>query len=264
MMISKTKKISKQELEVFYNKYNRREYIHPDPLEFVYNYNSKLDKEITAFIASSLSYGNVKHILKSIAKVLGIMHPSPSLYLQNQSEAVIKKDFSTFKYRFTKGSEISSLLIALKKILKKYSSLEDCFLLGYSQNDKNVFSATEKFVDILFHLMECKRSSLIPHPSKGSACKRLNLFLRWMVRNDDVDPGLWKSISPAQLIVPLDTHMIRVSIKFGFIPRKQSSIKTALEVTHAFSKINPIDPVKYDFSLTRVGIRSKLDIDILI
>ncbi|MCJ7774009.1 MAG: DUF2400 domain-containing protein, partial [Desulfobacterales bacterium] len=106
-----------------------------------------------------------------------------------------------------------------------------------------------------------KPGHLVAHPQKGSACKRMNLFLRWMVRQDAVDPGGWDDVSPSKLVIPLDTHMYRIGLRLGFTTRKQMDMHTAIEITKGFQKVIPDDPVKYDFSLTRFGIRNDMNFD---
>lgn len=240
-------------LEMLYGNYNRREFVHPDPLEFLYNYSDPRDVEIAGLIASSLAYGNVKQILRSVEKVLSQMTPSPFAYLKKTDVPTMRKQFKDFKHRFTTGDDICCLLSGMKSAVEKYGSLEKCFMAGLKNEHETVFEALSEFKDRLNPNL-----NLLPSPCKGSACKRLNLFLRWMVRKDDVDPGIWRDVPREKLIVPLDTHMHRISIKIGFTKRKQANMKTAVEITKAFSKISPDDPVKYDFVLTRFGIHDEL------
>lgn len=247
---------SRAALDELYCRFNRREFIHPDPLEFVHNYEDPLDREVVGIIASSLAYGRVNQILKSVSKVLALMGPSPSAFLLENSPRRLHGTFEDFKHRFTTGDEIASLLVNTKKILKECGSLQGCFLRGLGNKDCNILPALAAFVERLNGGTPRDGSMLLPSPLKGSACKRLNLFLRWMVRHDKVDPGVWKEVEPSALIVPLDTHMHRISRRMGLTTRKQADIRTALEITRAFGTLNLEDPVRYDFALTRPGIRS--------
>lgn len=249
------------QLNKLYKKYNRREFIHPDPLEYLYKYESSQDKEVVAVIASALAYGRVAQILKSIGSALRRIDPSPYKFIKKSSEKTIKEKFRGFKHRFAEGNDMAFLLIGLKKVLKKYSSLNECFLAGYKKTDPTIIPALEKFVDNI--TAGASASHLLPHPSRGSACKRLNLFLRWMVRKDDVDPGVWIGVPRSKLIIPLDTHMHKISVLLGFTKRKQGNLITALEITRKFAEISPDDPVKYDFVLTRLGIRQDMNYNIL-
>ena len=250
----------KIELNRLYNRYNRREFIHPDPLEFLYHYDDIYDREIVAIIASSLAYGKVSQILKSISSVLKHISP-PSLFLKKASLKSLNRTFYDFKHRFTKGEELAILLFGVKKIIEKYGSLKNCFIDKLSPNDDTIFPALSKFIDELIFCSNGKYNSLIPSPKKGSALKRLNLFMRWMVRKDEVDPGGWEDIPKSMLIIPLDTHMHKISLLLGLTKRKQADLKTAFEITKAFKGIAPDDPVKYDFALTRLGIREEINTD---
>ncbi|RKY09485.1 MAG: TIGR02757 family protein [Planctomycetota bacterium] len=252
----------KEALEKLYVKYNRRELIPPDPLQFVYNYHRKADIEIVAFLASALAYGRVGQIEKSLTDLFGRMGNSPFEYAQNFN-AEKREKLKSFKHRFTTGDCLSDLLELLQPVLSRFGSIEELFMQGYSCSDKNIVPALSRFCDSLTaaHNGRTPRSLkyLLAAPAGGSACKRLNLFLRWMVRNDEVDLGLWKSVDKAKLIVPMDMHIFKVSKMLGFCRRKNISLKTAVEVTSRFAKIEPNDPVKYDFALCRIGMSQNSD-----
>jgi uncharacterized protein (TIGR02757 family) len=242
-------------LEDLYSRYNGFEHIHPDPLEFVYHYDAKLDREISAFIASSLAYGRVHQILSSVRSVLDAMGPSPSAFLLENSPARIRKEFHYFKHRFTTGAILSNLLTALRKLAFEFGSLESAFLSGFSKTDPNILPALTGLVKKFEQAGGLTMPMFLPSPDGGSACKRLNLFLRWMVRSDNVDPGIWQTVPASHLIVPLDTHMHRIASAMGLTSRKQADMRCAIEITGAFRSIRPDDPVRYDFALTRLGIK---------
>lgn len=233
---------------------NRPEFIHPDPLEFVWRYKQRADREIVGLIAACLAYGNVTQILKSVEKVLSPMGTSPSGWLRKTGPQTIKNNFKAFKHRFTTGAEMTVFLLNIKRAVVGHGSLENLFLKGYDKNEATVENAIYKFVNG-FNALGCA-PSLTPCPEHKSSFKRLNLFLRWMVRRDAVDPGVWTKVSPAKLIIPLDTHMRQVAMSLGMTARKDTSMKTAAEITAFFRKVSPADPVKYDFALTRAGIRA--------
>lgn len=249
----------KNRLETLYKDYNRRRYVHPDPLEFLYNYKDIQDREIAGLIASSLAFGRVEQILLNVNVVLKKMDPSPYYYLQHSSYDSIRNDYKGFVYRFVGEKDITNLLYGVKQVLSEFGTLKACFLSGLSHDDETVLPSMSFFVKH-FSGKNCKPGYLLAIPDKGSACKRMNLFLRWMVRKDEVDPGGWGEFPASKLIVPLDTHMHKIGLKLGLTNRKQANMRTALEITEAFRQISPDDPVKYDFSLTRFGIRSELDI----
>jgi uncharacterized protein (TIGR02757 family) len=233
-----------------YRKYNRRVYIHPDPLEFVLNYDDQSDREIVALIASSLAYGRVEQILRSVSSVLDVMD-RPSEFIADADS--FRRRFGSFKHRFTTGDELVSFLLGIRGAIDKYGSLKDCFVAGYSPDDRDIFPALCSFVDSI-RGQDDNCSSLLPSPQRGSACKRLNLFLKWMVRQDNVDPGGWSGVDKSKLIIPLDTHMYRIGVALGMTERKSADLKTAREITDGFKVIEPSDPTKYDFALTRLGM----------
>ncbi len=239
-------------LEDAYLRYNKPEFIHPDPLEFIWRYKNRADREAVGIIAACLAYGNVTQILKSVEKILGPMGTSPAAWIKSASTAGIRKTFSSFKHRFTTGAEMAVFLLNIKHALEKHGSLEKLFLEEYDKGEATVENAVYKFVDN-FNALGCA-PSLTPCPEHKSSFKRMNLYLRWMVRKDAVDPGVWTGVSPSKLIIPLDTHMRQVSMGMGITKRKDTSMKTAAEITAYFREVNPKDPVKYDFALTRAGI----------
>jgi uncharacterized protein (TIGR02757 family) len=248
----------KARLDRLYERYNRREFVHPDPLEFLYGYSELPDREVVALLASSLAYGRVAQILRSASWVLGRMGPEPHGFLTRSSEQSLQRTFADFRHRFTTGEHLIGLLIGIKRALGRHGSLGSCFAAGFDPRHHTLLPAVTAFVDALSLENGCGQFRLLPSPRKGSACKRVNLFLRWMVRQDAVDPGGWSGVPPTRLIIPLDTHMHRICLKLGLTRRKQANLRTALEVTAAFRTIAPDDPVRYDFSLTRLGIRRGL------
>ncbi|OPL17117.1 MAG: hypothetical protein AVO38_05810 [delta proteobacterium ML8_D] len=253
--------ILKDSLERLYRYYNSREFVHPDPLEFLYRYEDISDREIVAFIASSLAYGRVAYIIKSVSLILERMEPTPSIFLKQSSLNTICRTFSGFKHRFTQDRKLCAMLFGLKKVLERHGSLQACFSSGLNDCDDTVLPALAAFTGELILSAGDKLEHLVPLPAKGSACKRLNLFLRWMVRSDEVDPGGWKSVPASKLIVPVDTHMHKICNMLGLTARKHADMHSALEVTAAFRTIVPADPVRYDFCLTRLGIRKDANID---
>jgi len=248
----------KGHLDSLYARFNRREYVSPDPLQFLYDYRDPADREIVGLIASSLAYGRVAQILASVSNVLDRM-TKPSRFLRRASRKKLDDAFLGFKHRFTTGKEMSAMLYGTKLVIEKYGSLGNCMAKGVEGGDNTVIPALKRFVTKIDEGAKGEAPSLLPDPSRGSACKRLNMYLRWMVRSDDVDPGGWKGICPSKLIVPIDTHMHRICTELGFTSRKAADLKTAVEITWAFRRLSPSDPVRYDFSLTRLGIRDELD-----
>lgn len=251
----------KDTLERLYEKYNHSELIKPDPLQFVYRYSKPADMEIAAFLATSLAYGRVEQIEKSLNDLFGRMGESPYEFVRD-FDVSERERLSSFKHRFTTGEDICDLLELLREVLGQFGSIEQYFAQGYNPEDANILGALSKFCDSLCanyakehggHISRGLRYLLVS-PEGGSACKRLNLFLRWVVRDDEVDTGLWKSIDKVRLIVPVDVHMGRLCRFLGLYNRKTVSLSAAVEITKSFAEIEPDDPVKYDFALSRIGI----------
>ncbi|MCD6328648.1 TIGR02757 family protein [bacterium] len=252
-----------QTLERLYERYNRREFVHPDPVEFLYGYEDPCDREIVGLIASALAYGRVAQILKSVSYVLERFGPAPREFLLQSSEDDLRSLFSHFKHRFTTGDDVAEMLIGAKRLIEHYGSLYHCFVAGLMDEHETVLPALATFAEALMSGQKAggRRNSLVPSPKLGSACKRLNLFLRWMVRKDEVDPGGWGDVPKSKLIVPLDTHIHRIGLALGFTNRRNADMQCALEITNAFKRFAPFDPVRYDFALTRLGIRRDADLE---
>ncbi len=242
--------LDKEFLEKLYGIYNRRKYVHPDPLEFLYRYPDPADREIAGLVASSLAYGRVQQILVSVEKALAPLGNHPAKKLSDLTPSKLRVAYRGFKHRFTTGADLVEMLLMARSAVKEYGSLGAVLKSHISRNDNTILPAVSQFVESVFG----GGSYLVPSPSDGSACKRLNLYLRWMVRKDRVDPGGWKGIPKRLLIVPVDVHVANISREFGISQRKTAGMAMAIEITDYFRKISPDDPVKYDFCLTRFGI----------
>ena len=275
-------------LEGLYEKYNRHELIAPDPLQWVYKFNRRADREIAGFLAAALAYGRVEQINNDLGKLFGVMGRRPAEYAGNFAKAD-RKALAGFKHRFTTGEDIADLLEVFAVMLGRWGSLEKCFVSsaersglsvegekrgessGQGEERRAMAQHGQEYLPILRGLERfCGQVGqirqemgkeftgglryLVTNPADGSACKRMNLFLRWMVRKDDVDAGLWKGIDRAKLVVPVDVHIARLTRILGFHSRATTSIWTAMDITAGFAAVNPADPVKYDFALSRIGI----------
>ncbi len=248
--------LQRESLEDLYARYNRRDHVYPAPVEFLYRYEDLHDREVVALVASSLAYGRVRQILNSVSLVLERM-PSPRGFLESATRKTLLRTFSDFKHRWTTGEDLATALFGLKHVIEKYGSLQACFAAGLSADDDTILPALSAFVREMTAHTGGGPNHLLPLPAAGSACKKLNLFLRWMVRCDDVDPGGWEAVPKSKLLVPLDTHMYRTCLALGLTERKQADMRTVLEVTAGFKGIVPEDPVRYDFVLTRMGIKPR-------
>jgi uncharacterized protein (TIGR02757 family) len=244
----------RESLERVYERYNRHSYVGTDPISFLYEYEETGDREVAALAASALAFGNVKQIMRSVASVLGEMGDSPRGYIMNAGPREIESAFSGFRHRWADGGDIACLLIGARGVIETHGSLENCMTKAFDASHSDVMPALTALADELSRHGEGYAGCLVPSPGGGSACKRYNLFLRWMVRHDEVDPGGWSGIPAAKLLVPLDVHMHRWGTLFGFTARAQADIRAAREVTEAFAEMTPDDPVKYDFALTRLAV----------
>lgn len=248
-------------LDRLYERYNHRELVRPDPLQFVYHYAKPADMEIAAFLAAALAYGRVRQIEERLTDLLGRMGDSPFEFVANFDQKN-RRTLKDFRHRFTTGEDLSDLLTLFRIVIDRCGSIEKFFVLDHNPGDRNIVPALSKFCNRLLSIHAAGHNGHVPRglrfllagPAGGSVCKRLNLFLRWMVRDDAVDTGLWKSIEPAKLIVPVDVHMGRLCKLLGLYSRRTFSLSTAVAITEAFAEIEPVDPVKYDFALSRIGI----------
>jgi len=246
---------TKTDLERIYRKYNRRAHVHPDPLEFLYGYDALADREVAGLVAASLAYGRVAQILKSAGAVLAVLGPAPAAALLSVPPEALSRELCGFVHRFATGGAVCALLAGIRKVLVRHGTLQNCFCTHFKAHQKTVLTALSGLVEEVLAGAEGDPGHLLPLPRRKSACKRLHLFLRWMVRKDAVDPGGWDHVPPSKLVVPLDVHMHRVGRLMGLTKRKAGDLKTAVEITEGFRRFCPEDPVRYDFALTRVGMR---------
>ena len=234
-----------------------------DPIQIVRRFTRSDDREVVAFIAAGLAFGRVSSIMASIDRVVKAMGPSPAAYVRNFDPARDSASFDDFVHRWIRGVDIVALLWVLHQMQAQHTSLEGFFLAGDAGGD-DIREALDSFSTRALAL-DLRRaygrvparagvSYFFPRPSAGSACKRLNLFMRWMVRRDALDLGVWARVSPSRLIVPLDTHVIRVGRCLGLTKRVSPGWPMALDITAALRTLDPADPVRYDFSVCHLGM----------
>ena len=239
-------------LEYQYRTFHRRRYVRPDPLQCLYDYADPADQEVVGLVAATLAYGRVKQILRSVGAVLERIGPQPARFVNDATPDRLARALAGFKHRFTTGDEMAALLAGAGRVRRRSGSLGACLARAVRPGDETVLGALAALAGELRGSRQA--SSLLSDVAKGSACKRLHLLLRWMVRRDEVDPGPWRSVPPGLLVVPLDTHLHAIARALGLTARRAADARTALEVTRAFRAVAPDDPVRYDFSLTRLGI----------
>ena len=251
----------KQIFDDIYAKYHRPKYLGLDPLVCVRQFNSFDNREIAGLLAASLAYGRVEIIVRNINAAINIMGNDPARFVLNTSYKEKLKLFAGFKHRFNDGQDIAALLESVAAVIKKHGSLEKCFDECMKRGDNQLKKALSLFAGILKDNGRARcgdRSSfayLLPSPDNGSACKRLVLYLRWMVRADDgIDLGVWTSVPTSCLIVPVDTHVAKIARSYGLTNRKSADWKMAEEITAALREFDQNDPVKYDFSMCHAGM----------
>ena len=258
-------------MEAAYAELARPELIDPDPLSVAREYSDPADREVAGLAAACLALGSAPLIVRAAREVLAPLGPRPSAALEDLGDRDLSLLQAGFRYRFFGGEDMAALLSAIRNARKEYGSLEALFRSGDDSSEPNIVRGADRFAQALEGLAGPRwprppgkapwRDNLLPRPSRGSACKRLFLYLRWMVRKDAVDPGGWTGVSPSRLVVPIDTHMGSACRRLGLVFRKADDLKAALEATESFRRFRPDDPVRYDFALTRPGIHPCLDAD---
>jgi uncharacterized protein (TIGR02757 family) len=243
-----------------------------DPLSFCHRYDDPADREIAAVIASSFAYGSIVIILRTLETLFSEMDPSPRSFIEHFDPRAGMHTFSRFKHRFNDGRDLSALFLGMQQMVRQAGSIQSFFLQGHNAADVDVSDSLNRYTtevlaldySAVFGAEKIPSDSyfpfLFPAPSSGSACKRLCMLLRWVVRPaDGIDLGLWSGVSPAQLIIPVDTHISRISRYLGFTGRKVADWRMAQEITAALRRFDRADPVKYDFSLAHLGISDGCD-----
>jgi len=247
-------------LEEKYKAYNRPEFIENDPISIPHQFSKKQDIEIIGFWTAMLAWGQRKTIINKSQLLIELMDHAPHDFICNHEESDLKK-FLDFKHRTFNATDTLYFIEFFKNYYSNNRSLETAFSRHLKKSDETVENALIGFEASFFDLPNAPRRTRkhIATPARKSTCKRLIMFLRWMVRQDKsgVDFGIWKKISPSQLLCPLDVHVDRVARRLGLITRKQRDWKTVLELGERLREFDPNDPAKYDFSLFGIGILEK-------
>ena len=245
----------KELLEQLHDKYNRQEFIEPDPISIPHSFSDKADKEIAGFFASTIAWGNRKAIVKSAQRMMQYMDYAPADFVRNASE----KDLATLQsyvHRTFNGQDFTDFVLAIRGITERFGGIGDYFENEYERT-KDLAAVLSSFRREFFsceHNTHCEKH--LSSIDKGAACKRLNMYLRWFVRHDDrgVDFGLWRKIPMSALYLPLDIHTGNMGRALGLLSRRQSDWKATVEITENLRKFDAEDPVRYDYSLFGAGI----------
>ena len=240
-----------------------------DPIQIVRRYARPEDAEVVGFCAAAIAFGRVASVLQSIERLAAIMGPSPAAYVRAFDPDVERPRFAGFVHRWTRDVDLLALVWNVRQMLDASGSVEQFFVAGDPGSTEDVGPALESFSERALALDQRRAygrkaprptrsapglSYFFPRPSVGSGCKRLNLFLRWMVRKDALDLGVWSRVSPSRLVVPLDTHVIRVGRCLGLTKYTSPGWNMARDITASLRQIDPDDPVKYDFALCHLGM----------
>lgn len=239
--------------------FNNTSFIESDPVSIPHLFSKKQDIEIAGLFAAVLAWGQRKTIISKCRQLMEMMDNAPHDFIINHQEADLVQ-FEPFRHRTFNATDTLYFLAWLKEFYSKYESLEHAFNPGLKKGwdaEKSLVHFHNRFFALDFAPQRTKKH--IATPARKSACKRLNMYLRWMVRKDNcgVDFGFWDSIGPSELVCPCDLHVDRVARKLGLIKRKQTDWLTALELTQELKKMDPEDPVKYDFALFGLGVMEK-------
>ncbi|WP_282031945.1 TIGR02757 family protein [Winogradskyella eximia] len=251
-------KLKKSELKEFLDEkvvlYNNPKFIDSDPIQIPHQFSKKEDIEIAAFLAATIAWGNRKSIIKNANQMVELLDHSPFEFITQHQESDLEK-LSHFVHRTFNGNDFIQFIKSLKNIYTNHNGLESVFS-KYAQSD-SLQHSIHHFKKVFFEIPHLERTKKhVSDPLKNSAAKRINMFLRWMVRNDNngVDFGIWSSLSPSQLSCPLDVHSGNVARKLSLLKRKQNDGKALAELDKALRQLDPKDPVKYDFALFGLGV----------
>lgn len=256
--------INQQELKSYLDscvkKFNTTDFIDHDPISIPHLFSRKQDIEIMGFWVSMLAWGQRKTIINKANELIQLMDGAPFDFILNHEEKD-RKAFLNFKHRTFQAIDTLYFLTFFQDFYKKNESLESAFSDHLTPKSENIEPALKGFHEQFFSLPDAPHRTRkhVSTPARNSACKRLNMFLRWMVRKDKkgVDFGIWKKIKPAQLLMPLDVHVDRVARRLNLLERKQTDWKSVVELTNNLKQFDPKDPVKYDFALFGVGVLEK-------
>jgi uncharacterized protein (TIGR02757 family) len=258
----------RRRLDELYLHYDDR-FVDPDPLQFVRAQAADEDREVAGLVASALAYGNVVQIKRSIQTVLGALGEPPARAVRRVEPRAMAQRLRRFRHRFNDGRDVACLLFFIRQMLERDGSVEAFFARGLVAGAPDVGPALASFTAralALDHGGLYGRRALpagagvrffFPSPDDGSACKRLNLYLRWMARRDKVDLGVWRAVDPAGLVIPLDAHIYAIARRVRLTRYRSPGWRMAVDITRRLRRLDPADPVKYDFAFHRMGLFKK-------
>lgn len=250
----------KQQLDKYVEKFNTLEFIDSDPIQIPHRFSLKEDIEISGFLAATIAWGQRKSIIKNALRLMDLMDNSPYDFLINSNENTDWQQFTGFVHRTFNSTDCLFFIKSLKNIYLKHNGLENVFATGFEKN-QTVYGALEYFRAVFLEIPHDKHvEKHLSDVSCNSAAKRLNMFLRWMVRSDSagVDFGIWEKIPQSVLMLPLDVHSGNVGRALGLLTRKQNDWKAVEEITDVLRTFDATDPIKYDFALFGAGVNGEI------
>lgn len=244
--------ITKLEIDALAEKYETVDFIKDDPVRVPHRFNDIKDIELAGFIASLVAYGRRDVFIKKLNQLFEIAHNEPYNFIMNFEPEIL----GDFNYRFGKPDDFAQIFNILKNLYEKDGGLEELFKYGYENSENMFIPVTDYFYSRAKDKEALGFKFMIPDANKGSAMKRMCMFLRWMVRKGPVDFGIWDFMPASDLLIPLDTHVARLSREMGLLTRNANDFKSVLEITENLRKFDPVDPIKYDFALFGYGINN--------
>jgi uncharacterized protein (TIGR02757 family) len=250
----------KQHLDRLYHDFNAADSA-TDPIQIVRRFGSPEDREVVGFVAASLAFGRVASVMQSVERTLAVMGPSPAAFVRAYDGRRDARAFAGIVHRWIRGADVAALVGIVRRMIDRAGSIEGFFADTVSADAEDVGAALDRFSTsaLALGVRSPGVGYFFPRPSAGSACKRLNLFLRWMVRHDALDLGVWTRVPTAKLIIPLDTHVIRVGRFLKLTQYASPGWAMARDITASLRALDPDDPVKYDYSLCHLGMNFPKD-----
>ncbi len=249
----------KTQLDDYIKKYETTDFIKDDPVQFIHRFKNKKDIEIAGFIASMFAYGKREVFIEKLNYIFNLMENRPFEYVKNFNYK--SNNIKNCDYRFSKDCDFLQILKILNTLYGENETLESLFKYSYEQK-KEVWQMFQGVVDYFYARVDLPVTKgfyhLLPNPEKKSALKRLNMLLRWFVRKSPVDIGIWDFVPKSELLIPLDTHAAKISRKLELLTRKDNGYESVIEITENLKRLDPVDPVKYDFALFGYGVNNKL------
>lgn len=249
----------KTQLDKYILEYETKNFIKDDPVQFIHRFNNKQDIEIAGFIASMFAYGKREVFISKLNYIFNLMNNKPLDYIK--SFDCKKNKISGCDYRFSKDCDFIQILKILNILYSENETLETLFKYGFEQK-KEIWNMFQVVIDYFYSHIDIEVTKgfyhLLPNPKKKSALKRLNMLMRWFVRKSEVDIGIWNFVSTSELLIPLDTHVAKISRKLGLLNRKDNGYESVIELTNNLKTFDPNDPIKYDFALFGYGVNNKV------